>query len=872
MGQPVSKLWLLFICAFSVFSCQPPQKFDQATQSYLQQFSKTPLQVLQITPVGKVSQPQQEIVIRFNQPMVTLSELGKKHSENSFVTIEPKMPGEYLWVHPQTLIFYPEKPWQFQKEYAVTVLAGQQSLLGFGLLRDEVSKLKALPPQIVKVQSLENPLQIAITFNQVVKLKDVATHLSLQKKLGKILRFDSFCEGPVFACETVTLEFKSLPKDVLFLFWNWQNHQQSFALAKNKNWAQVVKEKREEAKPSSFFSKKTVPFEIRGSDDQNLPLVTLIHGDMELPTFLRVGDKGYVSLTFKSEVLKKAKLTLESKDLSVDGVFNLNFPGFEKNRVVFPLQPKDKLNEDIRHDFFETGVVEALPTSFRMTLENQGVTLFQKDIFIDVFPAQSFEKRQKLGVLHSVKKRKIYQAHFADFASGKINLSVTLKAKEALKSFLQASVTQKNSQKFLADAERLFPYVLFPDSKVVFGDEAASWQLHLKELEIFLKDLKASQQTHGGFSEALNVNLVLGEFLAYAEKAGFAVQSINEKLKSRLFYFLDLEKDPDKKIQILRVLTELRAETPEIYAKLYENWEDLAGVSQMELAHLILRMNPLHPVQKKVRRDIDKSLAQNRKPDLSYWRAAFFALLTSNPEDQLPFEVFAKIFEESESQASFQSRYEAMLAFRKYLDHLEDEENQVELAVFFDDHVVMNSELTFDKPYDALTLTLEKLPQDFPIFIQKKNGRFVFYNIEVQGELQPKAANPFEKEASLGQQCYDQAGQKMQNTFIVRQKYQCRIDIYIDKAKSALNFTWPLLPQTAYTLPPASGFFENLIATKTHFVASKQQGEPGWHAFFYEFQPQKPGVYTLPKACLSAQNPSEMSACFHQKPVIISKP
>ncbi|MCP5464911.1 MAG: hypothetical protein H7A33_07800 [Deltaproteobacteria bacterium] len=176
-------LFLLFVVFFS--ACQS-QHADQATKEYLKSYQsdQAPLAVSYFSPTGLISNRQAQVVLRFSQPMVPLTEISAQKTKSLF-EITPAVEGTYKWVNTQTLVFTPKRFWPASTRFTVTAAAGTESLLGFALLKEFSSQFETPSPLLESVdpqpgkKNIELMPQFVMRFNQELDPNLVRPQLQL---------------------------------------------------------------------------------------------------------------------------------------------------------------------------------------------------------------------------------------------------------------------------------------------------------------------------------------------------------------------------------------------------------------------------------------------------------------------------------------------------------------------------------------------------------------------------------------------------------------------------------------------------------------------------------------------------------------------
>lgn len=431
-----------------------------------------------------------------------------------------------------------------------------------------------------------------------------------------------------------------------------------------------------------------------------------------------------------------------------------------------------------------------LPLDVQVNLECEEFG-YNKSLVVPIRPLKAFEDREVKGIVHSVTKRSVMQQNLSDYEFGQLSVRFSLRSDELIRDLIKG-LQANYAETFEEVAISLSPYVLFPKLTVVYGKDKRAWASSFQSVDLFLNHLHANQKMHGGFSDDTKETYQVAEFLFYAKEAGFEVSSLIKKLESRLFYFLEAEPDLEGRMAALSALSKFDKTPPDLLDKSYQKWESLSPESQMKLAEAILHMNPLHPVQKRVRRQIDKALHDTEPQSLEFWYHAVSSLLYANPKDPLVYEVFAQIFDRLGSRPLPRDNYLMLLAFKSYQEKFVSSGEDFQVKVFLNKHEVMNSELTVDFPEDTLKVPLEKLPEQVELIAQKEQGSFGFYKIKIKGAVNDTSSAIMENGASLTHQCFDTSEVLHKDGFQVGQTYHCVIDVFHKEAHPDLILKLPL--------------------------------------------------------------------------------
>ncbi|AFG36553.1 alpha-2-macroglobulin family protein [Spirochaeta africana] len=102
-----------------------------AAQGYIRS-DGGPFEILEFGPQGELPTEVRRptVFVVFSQPMVPLTRLGQRMSQNALMQIEPELPGTFRWMGSRILSFQPDLAMDAQLEYRVTVPADAPALTG----------------------------------------------------------------------------------------------------------------------------------------------------------------------------------------------------------------------------------------------------------------------------------------------------------------------------------------------------------------------------------------------------------------------------------------------------------------------------------------------------------------------------------------------------------------------------------------------------------------------------------------------------------------------------------------------------------------------------------------------------------------------
>lgn len=136
MNKSLCHFFILFFLFLVTCSRAPTVSLDPATVSYLKNFSSEALSAKVVSPRGFTGPDLPEVVVRFSQPMVTLTQVfGSARPE--LVQMDPPVKGVVFWPDPRTFVFKFSQPLTVDQKYTVTIKSMQESLLGRALVRDQ---------------------------------------------------------------------------------------------------------------------------------------------------------------------------------------------------------------------------------------------------------------------------------------------------------------------------------------------------------------------------------------------------------------------------------------------------------------------------------------------------------------------------------------------------------------------------------------------------------------------------------------------------------------------------------------------------------------------------------------------------------------
>ncbi|MFW6164534.1 MAG: Ig-like domain-containing protein, partial [Planctomycetota bacterium] len=140
------------------------------------------LRVERFLPEG-VASTQSIVSVRFDQPMVTRSQIGEPVAEG-LLDVFPPVPGGAAWSDTRTATFEPTEELRRATPYTVTVSREFTSLLGHGLGRDHTFEFHTPRLDLLSVRqtgrSRNASLSLSLSFSDRVRPEDLREHLDLR--------------------------------------------------------------------------------------------------------------------------------------------------------------------------------------------------------------------------------------------------------------------------------------------------------------------------------------------------------------------------------------------------------------------------------------------------------------------------------------------------------------------------------------------------------------------------------------------------------------------------------------------------------------------------------------------------------------------
>ena len=581
----------------------------------------------------------------------------------------------------------------------------------------------------------------------------------------------------------------------------------------------------------------------------NVPAVLDVQWDV--PMILNLGDQWNAHLQIRNASQKKfsGKVSVESENIISPLTVDLELLSGAEITVPIALQVRNELQTEILQNFLDHNIAyleKPMVVTFERTsaqlasVSNEGRNSQRLQKMLKIYSTLDFESKDYLGVLATAQKQTLLNESFLRLQTGQLSIDFSLDSHEFLNSLVQG-LKEAPQDDLITQAMSLSPYVVFPKSTLAFGEEASLWQSHLEAVQQFLNDLQASLKFQIGRVFSTAQLLRFGEFVKLAGEAGFAVGDLKGDLANLLSQDLADETESNKKVAILFVLQNLGVERVENYAELYLLWRDLDATAQMQLAEMLLKMNPLHPVSKLAKRSIDKILFNETQQPVTFWSQAFRTLVLINPDDSLNFEIFAKVFSNLQNQRSYTNDYAAMLAFQMYQTKFTKLDKPVDLNVTLNEHEIMKAHLSWKNRNDGLILPIEKLPQHVLLKAQKDSGPFAFYRLHLKGLRQVSNLPIEDTGIRVTQTCYDQAGLP-QVDFSINKLSTCRVRWINTQTQASVKFEIPIL--TGATQLTADRPAQAVVALQdTKIKLYFPELASGYGEFDYSFRPKYAGQH-----------------------------
>ena len=151
--------------------------------------AQTVLTVVIGQPTGELSSREQaaEVRVRFSEPMVPLGRLPEQVTA-PFFSIRPAVTGTFRWASPTLLVFTPDpkRPLPHATRYDVTIGASAAAVSGRTLGRPFTFSFTTPTVRLLQTQwyrlngRFDQPIVIALRFNQPVRPSDMASHVTLR--------------------------------------------------------------------------------------------------------------------------------------------------------------------------------------------------------------------------------------------------------------------------------------------------------------------------------------------------------------------------------------------------------------------------------------------------------------------------------------------------------------------------------------------------------------------------------------------------------------------------------------------------------------------------------------------------------------------
>ena len=182
--RPALLLVLLMVFGLIASGCRKDRKDLQPAEQRPKAVGD--LRVLSATPIGKTSGRKEAgaIVAMFDRPMVALEALPEGRGE-SLLKLDPPTAGKTRWLGSRTLVFTPERPFFFAREFKVTIPAGTRALDGSELKEDFSWSFETPSPVLVrhfpedKQKWLALDTRVLLIFNQAVDRDGSKAYVSL---------------------------------------------------------------------------------------------------------------------------------------------------------------------------------------------------------------------------------------------------------------------------------------------------------------------------------------------------------------------------------------------------------------------------------------------------------------------------------------------------------------------------------------------------------------------------------------------------------------------------------------------------------------------------------------------------------------------
>lgn len=191
--------FILLVLILLLQNCQSSTSSER-NKKYLEQFKnkQAPLQVVSVSPEGALPNQPKQVIVHYSQPMVALQSLHQSQANSDFVEISPKPAGSFRWVNSRTLIFETKDGFDFATRYQVKVLAGQQSQLGYALLKEKAFEFETPRPKVLSVSpASSNKIsfepKLKVRFNQPIHVNDLQSKVKLEAS-GQSVEFRVVCD------------------------------------------------------------------------------------------------------------------------------------------------------------------------------------------------------------------------------------------------------------------------------------------------------------------------------------------------------------------------------------------------------------------------------------------------------------------------------------------------------------------------------------------------------------------------------------------------------------------------------------------------------------------------------------------------------
>jgi hypothetical protein len=155
-----------------------------------------PPEVIFAAPKDIVVGKEAKIVVMFNQPMITLTDLDNQTTDNIKIQITPQTKGVIQWIDTSSFQFIPQDHLTYASKYTVVVEKGSTSLDGGMTEQDYTFSFETIHPRVVSLEP-ENNYDLAgpftplkIHFNQPIDLTSLQQNVHITPETSVSYGYD----------------------------------------------------------------------------------------------------------------------------------------------------------------------------------------------------------------------------------------------------------------------------------------------------------------------------------------------------------------------------------------------------------------------------------------------------------------------------------------------------------------------------------------------------------------------------------------------------------------------------------------------------------------------------------------------------------